>query len=250
MKPRLLAAIITIVAVVALQAAGTYATSFPASENPISEGGRWINGKANGVDWSNVTTTPGLAIGTQTGSAGYNDSLAILQGTWGPNQTASATVHSVNQMGGSVFEEVEILLRFSIGSHVARGYEINFRSMNSSESYTQIVRWNGALGSFTEIDGRGGSSYGIREGDTVKATIVGNTITSYINGVAKLSVTDSTFSSGSPGMGFYLQGASGVNGNYGFTSYAATDGGSVPTAPSAPTSLRIVGLMGPFDLWH
>ena len=27
----------------------------------------------------------------------------------------------------------------------------------------------------------------------MKATIVGNTITSYINGVAKLSVTDSTF---------------------------------------------------------
>ena len=70
----------------------------------------------------------------------------------------------------------------------------------------------------------------------MKATIVGNTITSYINGVAKLSVTDSTYSSGSPGMGFYLQGASGVNGNYGFTSYVATDGGSVPTAPSAPTA--------------
>ena len=70
----------------------------------------------------------------------------------------------IRQSGrGNVFEEVEILLRFSIGSHVARGYEINFRSMNSSESYTQIVRWNGALGSFTELDGRGGSGYGIRE---------------------------------------------------------------------------------------
>ena len=48
MKTRLLTAAIAILAAVALQAAGTYSTSFPASENPISEGGRWINGKANG----------------------------------------------------------------------------------------------------------------------------------------------------------------------------------------------------------
>jgi hypothetical protein len=241
MKKLPIVSLLTVVSLAVIQAAGTASsTNFPLTENPISEGGKWITGKAFGLDWSDVATQPGLAFGTQTGSGGYNDSLAILNGNWSADQSGTATVHSVNQVGGNVFEEVEILLRFAIGAHSARGYEINFRSLNSTESYTQIVRWNGPLGSFTLLDARGGSSYGIRDGDTVKATIVGNTITSYINGVAKLSVTDSTFSTGSPGMGFYLQGASGVNGNYGFTSYTASDNGTVPSPPAPPTNVRII----------
>jgi len=243
MKKLLFVSLLTVVSLAVLHAAGTYSTNFPLTENPISEGSKWSTGKAVGLDWADVVTKPGLAYGTQTGSGGYNDSLAILKGTWGADQSAWATVHSVNQVGGNVNEEVEILLRFAIGPHSARGYEINFRSLNSSESYTQIVRWNGPLGNFTLLDARGGSTYGIKEGDTVKATIVGNTITSYINGVAKLSVTDSTFSSGSPGMGFYLRGPSGVNTDYGFTSYTATDGGTTPpapAAPAAPSNVRII----------
>ena len=63
--------------------AGTYATVFPAAENPISEGGRWINGKTVGLDWANVVTTPGLAFGTESGSVGYDDATALLVGTLG-----------------------------------------------------------------------------------------------------------------------------------------------------------------------
>src|ERR1035438_4153195 len=78
--------------------AGTYTTNFPSDENPISQGGNWINGKANGLDWSDVRTTGGMAIGTQVGNEGSdNDSTALLTGTWGPNQTASATVYTINQ---------------------------------------------------------------------------------------------------------------------------------------------------------
>src|SRR5262245_9190880 len=77
--------------------AKTYSTNFPFAENPISQGGRWKNGQTNGIDWSNVRTTPGLAFGTQTGTNGFDDSVALLTGTWGPDQTVEATVHSVNQ---------------------------------------------------------------------------------------------------------------------------------------------------------
>ena len=239
MKKVLIVTLLALVPLAVLQAA-SYSTNFALTENPISEGGTWITGKAVGLDWADVRTQPGLAFGTQNGSGGYNDSLAILKGTWGADQSASAVVHSVNP-SGSITEEVEILLRFAIGPHSARGYEINFRALNSADSYTQIVRWNGPLGNFTYLDSRGGSAYGVKDGDTVKATIVGNTITSYINGVAKLSVTDSTFSSGSPGMGFYLQSASGVNADYGFKSYTASDsGGTAPRPPAAPTNVRII----------
>ena len=35
----------------------TYSTSFGLTENPISEGGVWINGAVTGVDWNNVQTS-------------------------------------------------------------------------------------------------------------------------------------------------------------------------------------------------
>jgi hypothetical protein len=102
----------------------------------------------------------------------------------------------------------------------------------------QIVRWNGPLGSWTLLDARGGASYGIRTGDVVKATAIGNVITAYINGVAVLQVTDSTYPGGSPGMGFYLQNATGKNSDYGFTSFTATDGSVSSLSP--PSNLHIL----------
>jgi hypothetical protein len=75
----------------------TYTTKFSLTENPISESGNWINGKGVGLDWSDIATTPGLAYGTESGITGYDDSTALLTGTWGPDQTAQATVHTVNQ---------------------------------------------------------------------------------------------------------------------------------------------------------
>src|SRR5690349_19703043 len=35
----------------------TYTTTFPLTENPISEGGRWNSGGAVGLDWHDVSTT-------------------------------------------------------------------------------------------------------------------------------------------------------------------------------------------------
>jgi Big-like domain-containing protein len=201
-----------------------YSTNFPMAENPISEGGNWINGGSVGIDWTDIQTARGLAFGTQPGNSNppYNDSIAILSGTWGPNQTVTATVYSVNQQSGSIFEEIELLLRFQITADSARGYEVNFRCTQDGTQYTQVVRWNGSLGDFTILDSRTGP--GINNGDTVKATIVGSLITVYINSMAIFSVNDSTWTDGNPGMGFFLQEATGLNSDYGFTSYTASDG--------------------------
>ena len=213
-----------------------YTTVFSATESPLSEGGRWVNGGTTGGNWTNVITTSGFARGTQTGVSGYNDSLAVLTGTWGPNQTASATVRTQNQPSGNVFEEVELLLRFSITPGNARGYEVNF-SVN--KRYAQVVKWLGPLGSFSHVDSR---SIGVlRTGDVVKATVTGNppTFRLYINDVLQFTITDTQpnpYTTGNPGMGFYYQtdGSGGVVSDYGFTNYSATDGisGSPPAAPS------------------
>lgn len=194
------------------------------AENRISESNVWISGGLTGLDWMNVRTTPRLAFGTQQGSGAFNDSIAVLGGFWEPDQIVTATVHTVNQQGGNVIEEVEILLRFKVTPHSARGYEINFRALNSSESYSEVVRWNGRLGNFTYLVMNRGQKFGITDGSVVKASITGNVITVYINDVQVSQVEDNTYKDGSPGMGFYLANASGVNSDFAFTHYTATGG--------------------------
>jgi len=212
----------------------TYTTNFSVAENPISEGGKWINGKVAGLDWSDVATTPGLAYGVESGTNGFDDSTALLTGSWGSDQWAQATVHSVNQ-NDAIFEEVELRLRSTLAGNSNTGYEINFRCSKTANAYTQIVRWDGPLGKFTYLQQNGGAQYGVANADVVKATIVGNVITAFVNGVQVAQARDDTFAHGSPGIGFYLQGTTGVNTDYGFTSFIASD--KVPT-PLAPVELH------------
>jgi hypothetical protein len=219
--------------------AKTTSTSFPLTERPASESGAWINGKANGLDWADVQTNAGIASGTESGSNGYDDSTAILTGTWGPDQTAQATVYTTNQQTGTIYEEVELRLRSAISAHSNTGYEITFRCIQGG-GYVQIVRWNGKLGSYTYIKEGGNNSYkGIKTGDVVSATITGNLIIAYVNGVEVVRGNDSTYTTGNPGIGFYLQGGSStLNRDFGFSSFTATDGNAAPTV-QAPTNAKI-----------
>jgi hypothetical protein len=204
--------------------ARTYTTHFPLTENPISESGSWINGQTTGLDWHDVSTTPGLAIGHQSGSS-YTDGTALLTGAWGPTQSVEAVVHTVKQHD-SCYQEVEMRLRSALTPHSCSGYEISFKMSKTSSAYLIIVRWNGKLGDFTYLLNVTGAKYGVSDGDTVKATISGNLITAYLNGVVMGTATDDTYATGSPGMGFNLETGDatciGTNGDYGFTQLTAT----------------------------
>ena len=215
--------------------ANFYTTNFPNSENPISESNHWTNGKTTGVDWSDIVTTPGLAYGTQAGNfvaPPYNDSIAVLTGTWGPDQYARAVAHC-SSSGGAFYEEVEILLRFSITAHNAHGYEVVFSCPGMAAGlYSGVVRWNGALNDFTIlVSGLSGPQYGVSDGDVIEASIVGNLITVKRNGSVVTTVTDNTWTTGNPGMGFYNElGGSGANADHGHTSYTASNN-PIGTAP-------------------
>jgi hypothetical protein len=219
--------------------AESYTTNFPSTENPISESGRWVGGKTIGLAWADFQSTPGLAFGKQLGTSPskYDDSIGLLTGSWGPNQTVQATVKTVNQNDG-IFEELEIRLRSTVTTNNSTGYECLFSARSSPNAYVQIVRWNGPFGNWTLLDARGGSSMALHNGDTIKCMASGSTITAYINGAQKLQVTDSTYSSGNPGIGAFLQDTTGVNGDYGFTSFTASDGTDT-TPPAAPQNLRV-----------
>jgi len=222
--------------------AGIYTTNFPLTENPISERGHWVNGKTVGLDWNDISTTPGLAIGHEPGNVNYADATALLTGTWGADQTAQATV-DVGTTYDSDYPEVELRLRSTLSAHTCSGYEISFKATTSSSAYLIIVRWNGPFGNFTVLTDLSGSQYRVANGDIVKATIVGKTITGYINGVSMAQVTDTTYANGNPGMGFNFYCSSGTclgtNSGYGFTTFTASDSADT-TIPSPPTNLRIL----------
>lgn len=246
------------------QAGRTYTTNFPATENPISEGGNWRNGQREGIDWKDIRTVPGLAFGTQGGTPPpYDDSTAVLNGTWGPDQTVEAKVKTVNQ-NGSINQEVEIRLRTTINARSLSGYEVLYKVTHDGNQYHQIVRWHGPIGTSTcnwncafslvpgSRDMRAGDGFpGVYDGDTIGASIVGNRITTWIthNGVKRVlqDIYDTSgpgggayFTSGSPGMGFWLRGPASTLADYGLTSFSATDAGALPPAPGAPNNLRII----------
>lgn len=205
----------------------TYSTRFAKVENPISQGGKWRNGAKDALDWTDVRTADGLAFGTESGGKRtppreYDDSTALLTGAWRPDQTAQATVHFVNP-DDRINEEVELRLRSSLSPHKATGYEILFRAFNGANSYCEIVRWNGPLGDFTYLGRAKGTRCALRDGSVVKATAIGNVITAYIDGVQVVQARDDTYANGNPGIGFFLYGATGVDPDFGFTSFTASD---------------------------
>jgi hypothetical protein len=182
-----------------------YATDFNIAENPIYEGGNWINGGDTGLDWHNVQTGNGYAYGTPA-AVRYSDPTAILAGSWGADQYIDGVVYSAGP-NPSQYEEVELRLRTTITAHGITGYEICLRCLRGdAASYLQIGKWPGPratdISDFTTLFSADGAEWGVRHGDVVSAEIIGDTITVRVNGVLKATVVDpSPIPSGSPGIG-------------------------------------------------
>jgi acetyl esterase/lipase len=194
----------------------SYSTRFRLDEDPISEDGKWINGGKDGIDWYNVITKNGVAYGAVT-QGDYTDPTALLTGTWGKNQKVKARVFSRNQTE-KYYQEVEIRLRSKIAPHLCTGYEVFWRCLKIPNAYAEIVKWNGKVRDWTSLKKLTGAQYGVKDGDLVEASIVGNVIKGFVNGVEVISVTDDTYAEGCPGMGFNY-GVGETNGDFGFTSY-------------------------------
>jgi len=198
----------------------SYTSNFDLTENPISEGGVWRRASNS---WTNVRTVNGIAFGTNGITNQYDDSYALLSG-FAPDQQAQAVVfRSPGLVSTAITHEMELLLRFSDDAGNARGYECLFDYWGNVD----IVRWNGGQGSFTALPFGGGAGKlgrNLVSGDVISATIVGNVISTYINGVLMARVTDSTFATGQPGIAFFTrpEGVS-ASADFGMTSYTAQD---------------------------
>jgi len=205
----------------------SYSTKFDLTENPISEDGKWINGKVTGLDWNAPQSASGKAYASVlSGLTGkrYDDSIAHLNSSFllfNANQYAQGTVYrSTGYSPGESKHEIELLLRFRITPHEARGYEILW----GHNGEFAIVRWNGPYGNYTDLGFVGPGPGAPIDGDVLRAEIIGNVINVYKNGsfVGRGSA-DMTWTDGQPGMGFWPVNSSTPT-SYGWKHY---EGGSL-----------------------
>jgi hypothetical protein len=247
-------AIVLLTLVVLSVASSPDSTSFPATENPISEAGKWIGGQSAGGNlWGNVQTTPGLAFGVSEPTQ-FGDPTAILTGTWGADQTASATVKINTTPTGTCRHEAEVRLRMTISANSIKGYEVYCSVMPSPNEYCHIARWNGPSGSYCNIESAEFTTH-LVNGDVLTAKVTGTNpvvITGSRNGTQIMQATDTgqgcstggaagPWTSGNPGIGFYDSQDSNWS-NFGFSSFTATDGTQTGTTPDPPTNLRVTGV--------
>lgn len=230
--------------VVSASSTPLYTTNFPLIENPLSEGGLWRHlDPTLTVVRTDVLGGVHVAHGTQTGSGGYDDSNAYLQGFSLNHSIEGRVWKSPSIPAGTPFHEIELLLRWSddnpqrntsYGPTSAEGYEIN---IDQNGTYLNLGTFKGPLLTAAASPPRPAT------GDLFKARIMTNpngsaTIKVYWNGVEKINYTHSTpITKGNPGIGFYIQ-SGGTNNLYGFSSITAIslDAG----VPFPPTNVRIV----------
>jgi hypothetical protein len=198
---------------------GSYTTNFPLTENPISEGGRWTNTVS--ATWnapvSTVGGSPGHAVGVS--SSAFNDSIAMLTGSWSPDQKVTGVVF---RGGASGPAEVELHLRMTMIPGLpdrVKTYEIDF-----IPNLVGIVRWDGSQGTYTGLASVATPT--LNNGDVIEATAIGPAnavvITVSMNGSVILTFTDTAgLATGNPGIGF--DAGSPANGaNLGLRSFTAT----------------------------
>lgn len=216
-----LAADVTWVFTTVNPAGACYATSFAAPGNPISEGGIWVTGFDTGLDWTNPKTISGNAVASiEPTPTRFSDDIAHLNKSFtdfADDQYAQGTVYLAPGYNGNNGgkHEVELLLRFQITPHGARGYEVLW----GITGYIAVVRWNGPVGDYTPLYDPGSGPIPV-DGDVLRAEIVGSTISVFINDVFIASASNATWTEGQPGIGFWpVDGA--IPENFGWKNFEA-----------------------------
>jgi len=193
-----------------------YSTSFPATENPISEGGLWVNGLATGLLWNDMKTANGNVIATVTNPSGFADNCAHLIG-FAPDQYIEGVVHREAGYNPADVHEIELLLHAQFTANNCRGYEL----LTDTAGNSAIVRWNGPTNDFTVLSATGSGIGAIAHGDVIRFQVIGSAIKAYKNTVLALEVTDTVFTDGNPGVGSFMRGSGNVLANLGWQSIVA-----------------------------
>lgn len=228
-------------AAIAIAPPGDFTTSFPATENPISQSSIWTNGETDGSLWQDVRTTPALAFGSgyagdQFEGSAFDDNIAHLKTsyrTFSANQFVQGVIHYGYSGLPQAAHEVELLGRFSISNGVARGYEA-ICGVGPDGPYAALVKWDGDLGDFKAIYDPGANSITLPAEDNVfRLELTDSTGIIKYNGSTLVTAdltkevgggTIAVWGSGQPGIGFWpVRGTGQDPAKFGWKSITAGD---------------------------
>src|SRR5215470_13562027 len=72
--------------------ANSYSRAFTSTENPISDGGKWVGGQSAGGNlWGDIQSNGTMAFGVSEPTE-FGDPTAVLAGRWSASQKVTATV--------------------------------------------------------------------------------------------------------------------------------------------------------------
>jgi len=190
----------------------SFSSLFTGSENPLSESGAWQKNGSN--SWQVVKKLSGNAVPSSVNAGGapsgppFDDNYVYLSS--GTFSSSNYEIKAEVYKGTATSGECELLFCIADTTTTARGYEC----LCNIGGGVDIVRWEGALNSFTPLSRDGGGGYtdpnGLSDGDWLRATKINNTFTFYYSRAATPTTwnligatTNSTFTDGQPGIGFF-----------------------------------------------
>lgn len=202
---------------------GSYATAFSSTENPLNEGGVWINGSivqgGTNLTLTDMQSGGGLGYGTQS-SGGVDDSIALCNAyTSAANQKVSGILRcpSLAVMNAATSaHEILIVLRGTFTS-------TNFAMAVATLGYTSTGRyfqcsantagWTGVNEFDLASAGGWSGDPGFTDGMAYSFEVTGQTYKFILNGSTLINVADSgsRLTSGRPGVGAFWRLTENIN---------------------------------------
>lgn len=168
---------------------GSVSSTFGGTESPLSEGGVW--------------TSPFGSTGQQNKFSGFvtGSGSSLVAARYNTTGGGGATI------GDDQYSEIEIETPASIYAIALARLQSGACSGYAAQN-DLLVQWNLRRYDNVQADGAGQTSLADYSGtpaqnDLVRVACVGSSISAYVNGSLKGSVTDSTYTSGQPGIGSY-----------------------------------------------
>lgn len=164
-------------------------SSFTGTENPLSEGGVWT---ALTAYWQHVTKANGLKVDPAVLG---NDCAARYTGvTFSADHYAEITLAAVPTGGQLFFHYCMVRMNATAGCYLAT------TAPDVSSTTAQLYRVDNA-GNYTQIGANITLGSAMAANDVLRLECIGTTLNVKYNGALLRTATDSTFSTGAPGIG-------------------------------------------------
>lgn len=198
---------------------GFFTTTFSGSGNLVSVQPGWQGGASAGLDWTDPTLSSGVAYSSQTSSPRappFDDSIALRIGeTYTADQYSEITI-ARNSPSGE--HEVECFTRGTMSAHSMTGYETDI----IMDSGVILVSWQGAINNYVPLTTTITTNCTWNNGDKYRTSWVGSNCTVTCNGNTVLTISDTQWASGKPGMGLWVDLGSSAPG-FGISAFTASN---------------------------